>query len=86
MTDKQIGAKIVEGKVDFIIFFADPLTAQPHDTDVKALMRIAEVYDIPIAINRASADFMIHSALMDTEYHHKVINFKENIKHRAEVL
>ena len=84
--DQQIGAKIVEGKVDFIIFFADPLTAQPHDTDVKALMRIAEVYDIPIAINRASADFMIHSALMDTEYDHKVINFKENIKHRAEVL
>ncbi len=84
--DQQIGAKIVEGKVDFIIFFADPLTAQPHDTDVKALMRIAEVYDIPIAINKASADFMIHSALMDSEYDHTVINFTENIKHRAETL
>ncbi len=82
--DQQIGAKIVEGKVDFIVFFADPLTAQPHDTDVKALMRIAEVYDIPIAINKASADFMIRSVLMDEEYDHSVINFKENIRHRAE--
>ena len=84
--DQQIGAKIVEGKIDFIVFFADPLTAQPHDTDVKALMRIAEVYDIPIAINKASADFMIHSLLMDQEYDHKVINFQENIRHRAKTV
>ena len=84
--DQQIGAKIVEGKVDFIIFFEDPLTAQPHDTDVKALMRIAEVYDIPIAINKASADFMIRSVLMDTEYDHTVINFKENVRQRAQEL
>ena len=78
--DQQIGAKIVEGKVDFVIFFSDPLTAQPHDPDVKALLRIAQVYDIPIANNKASADFMIRSEYMNEEYEHEVINFKENIK------
>ena len=84
--DQQIGAKIVEGVVDFIIFFSDPLTAQPHDPDVKALLRIAQVYDIPIANNRASADFMITSDYMDKEYEHKVINFKKNIRERSEAL
>lgn len=84
--DQQIGAKIVEGKVDFVIFFSDPLTAQPHDPDVKALLRIAQVYDIPIANNRASADFMIKSAYMSQEYEHEVINFKKNIKERSETL
>lgn len=84
--DQQIGAKIVEGKVDFIIFFSDPLTAQPHDPDVKALLRIAQVYDIPIANNRASADFMITSAYMNEEYEHEIINFTKNIKERSEVL
>lgn len=84
--DQQIGAKIVEGKVDFVIFFSDPLTAQPHDPDVKALLRIAQVYDIPIANNRSSADFMILSSLMDEAYERKVINFKKNIKDRSETL
>ena len=84
--DQQIGAKIVEGKVDFVIFFSDPLTAQPHDPDVKALLRIAQVYDIPIANNKASADFMIRSEYMNEEYEHEVINFKENIKKRSETL
>ena len=84
--DQQIGAKIVEGKVDFIIFFSDPLTAQPHDPDVKALLRIAQVYDIPIANNRASADFMITSSYMEEEYEHEIINFKKNIKERSETL
>ena len=84
--DQQIGAKIVEGKVDFIIFFSDPLTAQPHDPDVKALLRIAQVYDIPIANNRASADFMIHSTYMSQEYEHEIINFQKNIKERSETL
>jgi len=84
--DQQVGAKIVEGRIDFIVFFADPLTAQPHDPDVKALMRIAEVYDIPMATNRATADFMIRSTLMDEEYNHDVVNFSENVKRRAETL
>lgn len=81
--DQQIGAKIVEGRIDFIIFFSDPLTAQPHDPDVKALLRIAQVYDIPIANNIASADFMITSPLMNEEYEHKIMNFNKNIKDRA---
>lgn len=82
--DQQIGAKVVEGRVDFIIFFSDPLTAQPHDPDVKALMRIAQVYDIPMAINKATADFMITSMFMEEEYEHDVINFRKSIKERAE--
>ena len=84
--DQQIGAKIVEGNVDFVIFFSDPLTAQPHDPDVKALLRIAQVYDIPIANNRSSADFMILSSLMDECYERKVINFKKNIQDRSNTL
>lgn len=84
--DQQIGAKIVEGKIDFVVFFSDPLCAQPHDPDVKALLRIAQVYDIPIANNRASADFMIHSSFMAQEYDRTVINFQKNIKERSETL
>lgn len=84
--DQQIGAKIVEGRVDFVIFFSDPLEAQPHDPDVKALLRIAQVYDIPIANNQATADFMIHSPLMDQEYEHKVINFRQNVIDRVKTI
>ena len=84
--DQQIGAKIVEGRVDCVVFFSDPLTAQPHDPDVKALLRIAQVYDIPIANNKATADFMITSPLMNAEYDHNVINFHQNIKERASTL
>ena len=84
--DQQIGAKIVEGRIDFVVFFSDPLTAQPHDPDVKALLRIAQVYDIPIANNRATADFMITSPLMNEEYDHQIINFQQNIKERASKL
>jgi len=84
--DQQIGAKVVEGRIDLIVFFSDPLTAQPHDPDVKALMRIAQVYDIPIAVNKASADFMIKSEFMNTSYDHDVINFQKNIVDRANTL
>ena len=66
-----------------MVFFSDPLTAQPHDPDVKALLRIAQVYDIPIANNRASADFMIHSEFMNEEYEHEVINFKKRTSKSA---
>ena len=84
--DQQIGAKVVEGRVDFIVFFSDPLTAQPHDPDVKALLRIAQVYDIPIANNKATDDFLITSSYMNSEYEHRVINFQENIAKRAKSL
>ena len=84
--DQQIGAKIVEGQVNMIIFFSDPLAAQPHDPDVKALLRIAQVYDIPIANNKATADFLLHSSLMDEEYSHQVENFSNTVKKRAESL
>ncbi|MDO5291926.1 MAG: methylglyoxal synthase [bacterium] len=84
--DQQVGAKIVEGKIDFVVFFSDPLSAQPHDPDVKALLRIAQVYDIPIANNLSSADFMINSSLMNESYDHKIINFHKNISDRANSL
>lgn len=84
--DQQIGAKIVEGKIDFVVFFSDPLCAQPHDPDVKALLRIAQVYDIPIANNKATADFMLHSYYMNEEYEHTVTNFKRNVEDRAKNL
>lgn len=84
--DQQIGAKIVEGTIDLVIFFSDPLTAQPHDPDVKALLRIAQVYDIPIANTRATADFIITSPFMDSTYEHQVINFNKNVADRAKNL
>jgi methylglyoxal synthase len=66
--DQQVGAAIVEGKIDLVIFFWDPLEPQPHDVDVKALLRIAVVYDVPTASNRASADFLISSPLVHETY------------------
>jgi len=66
--DQQVGAAIAEGKIDFVIFFWDPLAPHPHDVDVKALLRIAVVYNVPIACNRATADFMLSSPLMGADY------------------
>lgn len=84
--DQQIGAKIVDGQIDVMIFFSDPLSAQPHDPDVKALLRIAQVYDIPTALNRASADFILSSPFMDSEYSHERIDYKKIIENRAKTL
>lgn len=73
--DQQIGAKIAEGTIDFVIFFWDPLEPQPHDVDVKALLRVAVVWNIPIACNRASADFMFSFQLMTEAYQRRLPDY-----------
>jgi methylglyoxal synthase len=82
--DQQIGAKIVDNEIDFLIFFWDPLEPQPHDPDVKALLRMAIVWNIPIACNRASADFMISSSLMDSDYDRLVPDYDSYRKRAME--
>jgi methylglyoxal synthase len=79
--DQQIGARIAEGTIDFLIFFWDPLAPLPHDPDIKALLRVAVVWNIPVACNRASADFVISSPLMREDYE-RILPDYESYRHR----
>lgn len=81
--DQQVGSRISEGKIDFLIFFWDPLESQSHDPDVKALLRMAVVWNIPTACNRASADFLISSPLMSQKYSRSLPNY-DNYRQRLE--
>ena len=84
--DQQIGAMIAEGLVDFIIFFWDPLEPQPHDPDVKALLRLAVVWNVPVACNRATADFLISSPLMSSSYERALPDFDAHLnRYEAEL-
>lgn len=77
--DQQVGAAIVEGRIDFVVFFSDPLEPHPHDVDVKALLRIAVVYNIPVACNRATADFLVSSPLMKEEYRRLTMGVEDQL-------
>ncbi|HYM82712.1 MAG TPA: methylglyoxal synthase [Candidatus Dormibacteraeota bacterium] len=81
--DQQLGALIADDEVDFLVFFWDPLEPQPHDPDVKALLRIAVVWNIPVACDRATADFMISSPLMSSEYERLKPDYESYIQRYA---
>jgi methylglyoxal synthase len=78
--DQQIGAKIVEREIDFLIFFWDPLEPQPHDPDIKALLRLAVLYNIPTASNRSTADFLISSPFMENQYEGIYRDYAQRLK------
>ena len=82
--DQQLGSLIAEGKIDMLIFFWDPMQPQPHDVDVKALLRITVVYNIPTACNRSTADFMISSPLLEDEYEQNLIDYSQYIQRPIE--
>ena len=83
--DQQLGSMIADGNIDILIFFWDPMQAQPHDVDVKALLRIASVYNIPTASNRSTADFIIESPLLDQVYIPKLKNYDDYINRDIEI-
>ncbi len=78
--DQQIGAMIANGDIDVLIFFWDPMEAQPHDTDIKALLRLVAVWNLPIACDRSSADFLLTSPLMQEEYECRIPDYNEYLK------
>lgn len=82
--DQQLGALIADGDIDLLIFFWDPMTPQPHDVDVKALMRLATVYNIPMAMNRSTADYLISSPFFDGQYSRIVKDYKTYIERQLE--
>lgn len=84
--DQQIGAAIAQGQIDVLIFFWDPLKAQPHDPDVKALLRIAVLYDVPVAMSPTAASILLKSPFMKKEYTKKVYDADNNVKERIKIL
>jgi methylglyoxal synthase len=83
--DQQLGAMIAEGKVDMLIFLWDPMMPQPHEVDVKALLRITVLYNLPTACNRSSADYMISSSLMQSDYKPSVSDFSAYANRKIEL-
>ena len=81
--DQQIGAMIAQGEIDVLIFFWDPMEAQPHDPDVKALLRLATVWNIPVAMDRSSSDFLMTSPLMHTEYEAAIPDYSDYVKRKV---